>query len=508
MAHDVFISYSHRDKAVADAICARLEQDGSRCWYAPRDVLPGSDWAASIIDAIDATKVMVLVFTDDSNASQQVLREINHAVSRGVIIIPFKLTPSRPSRGMQYYLATVHWLDALDAPLDSSITELVELVHAVLHNETPAGKTVPPVEPVRKKPSRWIIPACIITGILAAAGIALASGIFGGNHRKGQNGNDSVNAETAIAASAEELSSQTGQTSAEDQHDQASKMEDPGQTPESDAGIEPDVPDPSGKGQDEQAEDAVPEIPDSDDAPPPSDEDQDLIPSPEPTPEPTPTASPEPTPEPSPTPSPEPTPKPVETVSDSADDYLYTVAGNSVTLDKYIGSATTVLIPERIEGHPVTKIYDKCFEDHSEIRKVVFPSGLKTICYRAFYGCSSLSELEFPDSLYEIEGWAFAHTGLTGAALPESFQKLGYGCFYSCTKLETGKLPEWVRSLGENTFRKCIRLKSVTIPSSEIEIHIDAFEEKSKVTIFGVPGSYSERYARALGLAFEPLPEG
>ena len=31
MAHDVFISYSKKDKAVADAICARLEQDGVRC---------------------------------------------------------------------------------------------------------------------------------------------------------------------------------------------------------------------------------------------------------------------------------------------------------------------------------------------------------------------------------------------------------------------------------------------------------------------------------------------
>ena len=44
MAHDVFISYSHKDKAVADAIVARLEQDNCRCWYAPRDIAPGADW--------------------------------------------------------------------------------------------------------------------------------------------------------------------------------------------------------------------------------------------------------------------------------------------------------------------------------------------------------------------------------------------------------------------------------------------------------------------------------
>ena len=41
MKYDVFISYSHKDKAAADAVCASLEADGVRCWYAPRDIAPG-----------------------------------------------------------------------------------------------------------------------------------------------------------------------------------------------------------------------------------------------------------------------------------------------------------------------------------------------------------------------------------------------------------------------------------------------------------------------------------
>jgi len=39
MAYDVFISYGHEDKIVADAACARLEACGIRCWIAPRDVV-------------------------------------------------------------------------------------------------------------------------------------------------------------------------------------------------------------------------------------------------------------------------------------------------------------------------------------------------------------------------------------------------------------------------------------------------------------------------------------
>ena len=51
MAHDVFVSYSQKDKATADAAVARLEQDGSRCWIAPRDILPGTSWGEAIVDA-------------------------------------------------------------------------------------------------------------------------------------------------------------------------------------------------------------------------------------------------------------------------------------------------------------------------------------------------------------------------------------------------------------------------------------------------------------------------
>src|SRR5215213_10899214 len=59
VSHDVFISHSAVDKAVARAACAVLESHGIRCWIAPRDVRPGMDWAESIIDAINDTKVMV-----------------------------------------------------------------------------------------------------------------------------------------------------------------------------------------------------------------------------------------------------------------------------------------------------------------------------------------------------------------------------------------------------------------------------------------------------------------
>jgi TIR domain len=75
MSHDVFISYSTKDKNVADAVCAVLERNSIRCWIAPRDVTPGMVWGAAIVSAIHEAKVVVLVFSGACNTSPQIERE-------------------------------------------------------------------------------------------------------------------------------------------------------------------------------------------------------------------------------------------------------------------------------------------------------------------------------------------------------------------------------------------------------------------------------------------------
>jgi hypothetical protein len=67
MAHDVFVSHSVKDKRVAEAIVARLEADLVRCWVAPRDVVPGADWGESIINAIENSRIMILIFSENAN---------------------------------------------------------------------------------------------------------------------------------------------------------------------------------------------------------------------------------------------------------------------------------------------------------------------------------------------------------------------------------------------------------------------------------------------------------
>jgi hypothetical protein len=130
--HDVFISYSHEDKAVADAICATLESHSIRCWVAPRDVLPGENYPAAIINAIDQCKIMVIVYSSKSNNSDHVIRELTKAVSSGAIIIPFRIEDVPLSKDMEYLIGIPHWLDALTPPLEQHIDRLVQTIKVLL----------------------------------------------------------------------------------------------------------------------------------------------------------------------------------------------------------------------------------------------------------------------------------------------------------------------------------------------------------------------------------------
>lgn len=132
MVHDVFISYSKEDKPTADAVCGSLEAAKIRCWIAPRDVLAGMNWGGSIIRAIGECRVMVLVFSSHSNNSQQVLREVERAVNKSVVIVPFRIENVEPSEDMEYYVSAPHWLDAVTPPLSAHLERLRTTVQAIL----------------------------------------------------------------------------------------------------------------------------------------------------------------------------------------------------------------------------------------------------------------------------------------------------------------------------------------------------------------------------------------
>ena len=132
MARDVFISHSAQDKTVAEAICTALENAAIRCWVAPRDVRPGRSFPGEITRAIQQCKVMVLVFSSHSNASEQVLREVQLAVDSHLPIVRFRIEDVPLTDDLRYYLSTPHWLDALTRPVSKHIPRLELAVKELL----------------------------------------------------------------------------------------------------------------------------------------------------------------------------------------------------------------------------------------------------------------------------------------------------------------------------------------------------------------------------------------
>jgi len=142
MAGLVFVSYSHTDREAAFELVAALESQSLDCWIAPRNVTPAAEWAAEIIDAISAAKVMVLVFSRHSNDSPQVRREVERAVHKKLPIVAFRLEDVIPERSLEYFLSSQHWLDAFPASRSSYFEALVLALRRALAPRDPSASGV------------------------------------------------------------------------------------------------------------------------------------------------------------------------------------------------------------------------------------------------------------------------------------------------------------------------------------------------------------------------------
>ncbi|WP_052573153.1 toll/interleukin-1 receptor domain-containing protein [Haloferula sp. BvORR071] len=176
MAHDVFISYSSKNKQVADAICSALEQRKMRCWIAPRDVPPGGNYGEAIVHAIAGCQVVVLVYSAAVNLSAAVMREAERAMHHAKPIIPFRLEDVPMQPGLEFFLASCHWLDAIHPPMEEHIQRLGDAVESLMGREVANPVPFPAAAahiPVRKARVAWL--PILLGGTLVAGGAALVA---------------------------------------------------------------------------------------------------------------------------------------------------------------------------------------------------------------------------------------------------------------------------------------------------------------------------------------------
>jgi len=137
--HQVFISYANEkgdekgaDRQIADMICSALESENIRCWIDHRDIVPGEKWVKAMFNAVEQSKIMVLVFSENANRSQWVEDEITYALDEKIRIIPFRVEHVTPRGALRVLRVRSQWIDAQQPPQQQDLNRLVKAVRTYL----------------------------------------------------------------------------------------------------------------------------------------------------------------------------------------------------------------------------------------------------------------------------------------------------------------------------------------------------------------------------------------
>ncbi len=177
MPHEpvAFISHSSLDGDTANAVCQALEQRKIRCWIAPRDIPGGASWDDAIIKGIDASRVVVLIFSSHANQSMHVKRELHRAFEKQKVVIPLRIEDVEPGGALEFILIGVQLLDALEPPLENHLGPLIDRVSAIVNAPAEPRSFASPSLETRASTARGF--ASSISAHASAHAVALAPAV-------------------------------------------------------------------------------------------------------------------------------------------------------------------------------------------------------------------------------------------------------------------------------------------------------------------------------------------
>ena len=166
---DIFVSYASQDRDAAFRIVAFLEQNGIRCWVAPRDVPPGMEYGQAIIEGIAQSRALVLILSDQSNESQFVRKEVERAVSKTKPVLPVRIREVKPSGSLEFFISSSQWVDAWKSPMEQHLLPLVAAIKAM---GTPDAATVrSSTLPAPRRSQAPLLAGIALAVVLAAAAL-------------------------------------------------------------------------------------------------------------------------------------------------------------------------------------------------------------------------------------------------------------------------------------------------------------------------------------------------
>lgn len=192
-------------------------------------------------------------------------------------------------------------------------------------------------------------------------------------------------------------------------------------------------------------------------------------------------------------------------------DFEYRVGPDGAIVTRYLGSDSSVTVPESVDGKPVVGIEEFVFRERTDLKTVALPPTLLAISRFGFYGCTGLQRITVPPHVKAIGMNAFQFCSSLGEIyLPASISQIGPMCFVECGSLKTIsvdetnehftsvdgilydkqvtklivcpagkrgelKIPPSVKTVCELSFLGCDKLRRIVIPDSVTELQNQAF---------------------------------
>ncbi len=141
--YDVFISYKAEEFAEASWVRSVLEENGLTCWMAPASIPGGSSYADEIDDAIGNCRVFVLILSQKAQESKWVKKELDMALNKEKVILPFMIENFQLQKAFNYYLTDVQRYTAYLSKANA-MNDMIDRINGVLNNGS--AKTARPPE--------------------------------------------------------------------------------------------------------------------------------------------------------------------------------------------------------------------------------------------------------------------------------------------------------------------------------------------------------------------------